>query len=86
MNPTMNIDSEEKVEKWVCPGNLYFTKLEDCCPSVSLSDLLFTSRWFTDHDRGYVGVDFWSLFGRGKEVLECKLKELKSEQTMILQT
>ena len=49
MNSKMNIDSAEKVEKWVCPGKLYFTKIEGCCPSsISLSDALFTYRWFTD--------------------------------------
>ena len=49
MNTKVNIDSAGKVEKWVCTGELYFTKIEGCCPSsISLRDASFTYRRFTD--------------------------------------
>lgn len=68
----------ELVSRWLGIEKLYFTKIEGCCPtSIPLSEVVFTYRWFTDEDEQHIGVDFWELFGKGKEVLEHKLEELK---------
>lgn len=41
---------------------------------------MFTYKRIADQDGEYLGADFWESFGKGKKVLEHKLKELKRNE------